>query len=252
VRRYLDDFLLVLPPRSPIEEHSARFQSLCKRLGFSEAEDKREDGTCVYYLGLILDTDKMEARVPEEKINQAIADINKILEYTFVPMKKLQELLGLLEFCVAVFPIGRPFLRHIWNMLCGPETKTKKLSKAARYNLSWWKKFLPIWSGTSVIQSTREKVYVATDASGTKGIGGIEFQTSEVFSTRIPRRHRRKHINWKEMYSILYAFASWSDQWENKKVIIFCDNTGVVHGINKHTIRGKAIEPLQTIFLLAA
>jgi len=128
----------------------------------------------------------------------------------------------------------------------------RKLSKAARYNLSRWKKFLPIWSGTSVIQSTREKVYVAMDASGTKGIGGIEFQTNEVFSTRIPRRHRRKHINWKEMYSILYAFASWSNQWENKKVIIFCNNTGVVCGINKRTIRGKAIEPLQTIFLLAA
>jgi hypothetical protein len=125
----------------------------------------------------------MEARVPEEKINQAIANINKILEYTFIPTKKLQELLGLLEFCIAVFPIGRPFLRHMWNMLCGPETKTKKLSKAARYNLSWWKKFLPIWSGTSVLQSTREKVYVATDASGTKGIRGIEFQTSEAFST---------------------------------------------------------------------
>ena len=152
-RRYLDDFLLVLPPRSPIEEHSARFQSICKQLGFAEAQDKKEDGTCVHYLGLILDIEKMEARVPEEKINQAIADINQILEYTFIPMKKLQELLGLLEFCVAVFPIGHPFLRHVWNTFCRPEKKTKKLSKAARQNLRWWKKFLPIWSSTSVIQS---------------------------------------------------------------------------------------------------
>jgi hypothetical protein len=33
---------------------------------------------------------------------------------------------------------------------------------------------------------------------------------------------------------------------------VFCDNDAVVAGINKRTIRGAAIRPLQSLFLLAA
>jgi len=73
-----------------------------------------------------------------------------------------------------------------------------------------------------------------------------------MFSTRLKRRHRKKHINWKEMFAVLYAFASWSERWQDARVIVFSDNTSVVDGINKHTIRGAAINPLQRLFLVAA
>jgi hypothetical protein len=45
---------------------------------------------------------------------------------------------------------------------------------------------------------------VWTDASGAKEIGG--FYDERLFATRVPSRHRKKHINWKEMYAILHAF----------------------------------------------
>ena|SRR5437762_8018748 len=54
------------------------------------------------------------------------------------------------------------------------------------------------------------------------------------------------------MTAIVYAFAEWSENWQQKKVLIFCDNQAVVSGVNKRTIRGTAIRPLQTLFLLAA
>jgi ribonuclease HI len=105
-----------------------------------------------------------------------------------------------------------------------------------------------------MIQISRKRVYIATDASGTKGIGGAWLQDDNVkiFSTRVNRRHRSKHINWKELFAIVYAFTSWSEQWGNKQVIVFCDNEAVVEGVNKRSIRGDAIHPLQTLFLLAA
>src|SRR5216117_3341251 len=71
-------------------------------------------------------------------------------------------------------------------------------------------------------------------------------------SIRLPCRHRPKHINWKELFAVLYAFAKWSENWSNAILIIFCDNEAVVCGLNKRTIRGAAIHPLRTLFLLAA
>jgi ribonuclease HI len=105
-----------------------------------------------------------------------------------------------------------------------------------------------------MIQISRERVYIATDASGTKGIGGAWLQNHnvQIFSTRVKCRHRSKHINWKELFAIVYAFASWSEQWNNKQVIVFCDNEAIVEGVNKRSIRRDAIHPLQTLFLLAA
>jgi hypothetical protein len=52
--------------------------------------------------------------------------------------------------------------------------------------------------------------------------------------------------------AIVYAFATWSEEWENKHVIVFCDNEAVVKGVNKRSIRGVAIHPLQTLFPLEA
>ena len=54
------------------------------------------------------------------------------------------------------------------------------------------------------------------------------------------------------MFAVLYAFAEWSEDWNEAEIIVFCDNTAVVRGINKRTIRGAAIGPLQKLFLLAA
>jgi len=129
----------------------------------------------------------------------------------------------------------------------------QRLTKSAQRDLTWWATFLPVWSGVSIIQISRERVYISIDASGTKGIGRPWLQDDvQIFSTRVKRRHRSKHINWKELFAIVYAFASWSEQWDNKQVIVFCDNEAVVEGINKRSIRGATIHPPQTPFLLAA
>jgi hypothetical protein len=252
LKRYLDDFLAIFPPGHNTAITSEQFASLCKQVGFTEASEKREDGTCVEYLGLILDTVKMEARLPEDKKARALSGISYILTQEYVTLKQLEQLLGLLEFCISVFPLGRPFLRHVWNLFLRAKSDKQRLTIAARRDLEWWKEFLPIWSGSTIIQVSRRRIHISTDASGKKGIGGAWFEGMHLFSTRMPRRHRTKHINWKELFAILYAFAEWSEQWSNARAIIFCDNTAIVGGINKRTIRGAAIDPLQTLFLLAA
>jgi len=105
-----------------------------------------------------------------------------------------------------------------------------------------------------MIKVLRKWVYITPDTSGTKGTGGAWLQDYDVkvFSTKAKRRHRSKHINWKELFAIVYTFVSWAEQWKNKHVIVFYDNEAVVEGVNKRSIRGAAIRPLQTLFLLTA
>ena len=107
LKRYLDDFLAILPPGTSTSSFSQEFMDVCTQLGFEEALDKREEGTCVHYLGLVLDTIKMEARLPDEKKARAMKGIADVLKARCVTTKQLEKLLGLLEFCVNVFPIFR-------------------------------------------------------------------------------------------------------------------------------------------------
>jgi hypothetical protein len=87
---------------------------------------------------------------------------------------------------------------------------------------------------------SRTRFHISTDASGKKGIGGVHFEEMSMFSTQLKCRHHKKHINWKEMFAILYAFASWSEHWTNGRVIVSSDNKAVADGLNKRTIRDAA------------
>src|SRR5436190_2802983 len=106
------------------------------------------------------------------------------------------------------------------------------------------------WSSISMIQLPRISFDVATDASGAKGIGGVFNRL--VFSEQIPSRHKSKKIDWKEMFAVLHAFLLWHEVWRGGNVRLACDNSSVVDAINKHSIKGPAIVPLQRIFLIAA
>ena len=77
----------------------------------------------------------MEARLPEDKKVRALQEITRVLAQKFVTLKQLEKLLGLLEFCVSVFPLGQPFLRHLWNMFRRSEQQRQRLTKAARNDL---------------------------------------------------------------------------------------------------------------------
>ena len=117
-------------------------------------------------------------------------------------------------------------------------------------NLLWWTTILPQWSATLLITSTRCQTVFYCDASGLKGIGG--WWGHQAFSTRLPRQHRTKKIDWKEAYAILFAFAKWGEIWERQSVLIMSNNAVVLNTINTRTVHGQAIDPLQLLFFTTA
>ncbi len=245
---YLDDFLLVNDPDPEF------FGTLAQYLGLMEKKQKREDGEQVSFLGIELDSYAMEARLPKDKLDRALSNVHQLLIKGAASHRSLEKLLGFLSFCARVIPLGRPFLRNLFNFLrrlsyLHPHA-ISRLSSTARRDLHWWAILLPHWCGIRFINPSRQRITVYTDASGVKGIGG--WCGKDAFSARIPRAHRKKLIDWKEAYAILFAFAKWGGGWKGRSVLIMCDNEALVASINNRSIRSKAIDPLQLIFLAAA
>jgi len=244
---YLDDFLLVGGNDTTL------FGRICNYLGLEEKPSKSIDGTVVDFTGIELDSDRMEARLPRDKHSRALSAVQEILHRGSANFLTLRSLIGFLSFCTRVIPLGRPFLRNLFNFLytCAANPRSnRRLSAPATRDLKWWSTFLKNWPGKRLIRQSRHEIHVYTDASGTKGIGG--WWGPHAFSSRMPRRHRAKHINWKEAYAILFALAKWGDSWSGYRITFMCDNTAIVDAINKTSIRGDAINPLQLILLTAA
>ena len=246
---YLDDFLL-------IGGNGNLFGELCNFLGFEEKSSKSIDGTIVDFTGIELDSCNMIARLPPDKHHRALNAVITMLERGSTNFITLRSTLGFLSFCARVIPLGRPFLRNLFNFLFIVSGTTKnrhtprKLSANAKRDLKFWALFLSKWDGIRIICPHRRKFYIYTDASGSKGIGG--WWGPNAFSSRMPRRHRSKHINWKEAYAILFALACWAEQLSGCSITFMCDNKTIVSALNNKSVHGEAINPLQLILLTAA
>ena len=245
---YLDDFLLFGG------NDEALFGRVCNYLGFTEKTSKSIDGTVVDFTGIEIDSDRMEIRLPWNKHIRALKAVEDTLSKGHTNFKALRSLLGFLSFCARVIPLGHPFLRNVFNFLyilgCATPGSNRRILPDAARDLRWWKTFLKHWNGKCVILRRKTQYFIYTDASGKKGIGG--WWRAEAFATRVPRPHRPKHINWKEAFAILFALAKWGPRLAGSKVIFMCDNQAIVEAINKTSIRGEAINPLQLILLAAA
>ena len=74
VLHYLDDFLTLGPPESPVCAHNLdTIKKVCSLLGIPLALEKVEGpSACLTFLGINLDTQRMEARLPDEKCKESV------------------------------------------------------------------------------------------------------------------------------------------------------------------------------------
>ena len=134
---YLDDFLLVGG------EDQSLFSRVCNYLGLEEKASKAMDGYIVDFTGIELDSEQMIARLPQDKLNRALKAVQDTLRLGYTSFKALRNMLGFLSFCACVIPLGRPFLRKLFNFanelshLSRPTTR-RRLSAEAIQDLRWW------------------------------------------------------------------------------------------------------------------
>ena len=180
---YLDDFITLGPPSS--HQCQCNLQGIiqvCKVTGTPLEEDKCQGPAQVLtFLGIELDTRKMEIRLPVEKLER----LRKLLaEWAATSSKagKKREplsLIGYLQHASKAVRQGCSFLRRLITLSTVVKTLDNfvRLNNLARSDILWWSVFATQWNGTSMLvrfDKANPQVSVTTDASGTWGCGAYE------------------------------------------------------------------------------
>lgn len=236
LRHYLDDFLLIFRSSTPSHLVSASLSwalALGGQLGLSFQLNKvLGPSTEIEYLVITLDSIAMEARLPPDKLSFLLELLEEWRSISRCTLRQLQELTGYLQFTSQVIPMARAFLRALYSFsgTFSSAFSVRRLPSAVKRDLQWWRSVARTWNGIHILRSERPTLHIYTDASGTKGIGGT-FQ-SNWFASRVPRRHRRRDIQFKELFAVQRAILTWGPLFRGHHVSFHVDNQAVCEALN--------------------
>ena len=188
----LDDFLTTDPSDFMADRTMALVLMLFKTLNIPIASHKTEGTptTCLAYLGIILDSNKLEACLPLNKVERINEILLSFLDKKSCTKRELLSLLGHLNFASQVIRPGRSFVSHLIHL----STKAKelhhyiKLDAEVRSDIRMWQTFLQGWNGVSFFLNDNITIaadmHLFTDATD-KAFGGI-FQ-NKWFQSMFPK-----------------------------------------------------------------
>ena len=254
---YLDDFLILGQANTQAcQDWLSRALSLCDQVGLPVAPEKTEGPTTnLIFLGIEIDTQKMQLRLPPDKMIRLRAAIARWSHHrgpTSGRKRDLLSLIGLLGHAAKVVRPGRAFIRSLIDRanVVGSLEHHVRLNSAARQDLAWWNTFLDHWNGINVIPQPTVSHSITSDASGRWGCGAIF--NDQWAQLQWPPEWAQVTIAPKELVPIVLAVAMWGPQWRSKKVRCQCDNMAVVFAINKKSARDPALSRLLRLLSLFA
>ena len=212
--------------------------------------DKQEGPTtCIIFLGVELDTKKLELRLPHCKLLRLKSQLQRWIHLKSVKKKDLDSLVGQLHDASIVVRSGRTFIRRLIDALKSahncPSNSFVRLNIEARSNILWWASFIEHWNGLSMMHNLRRNnpdITITSHASGSWGCGA--YYLAAWFQYHWPADLHHQHITIKELLPIVIAIAIWGAAWANKSVLCRCDNEAVIHIINSGTSKDPSVMAL--------
>ena len=215
----------------------------------------------IEFMGIVLDSIRMEARLPQDKLSRTYALLNSFKKRRSVRLVELQSLIGTLQFACKVVVPGRTFLQRAINLTKGVPSRFHhiRLNEEFFRDLDMWTVFLSKWNGRSLFLESSATptpdLELYTDAAGSVGFGGY-FQ-GKWFQGHWPphmllNRERGISIDWQELFPIVVACAIWHPLFKGKRLQFWCDNESVVAIINSgHSKAPLIMELVRKLVLLS-
>ena len=256
VYHYLDDFIVLGPPRSEVcTENLQILHKVCNDLGVPLAPEKQEGpSTIITFLGITIDTNSQELRLPEEKLKRLLDTLTQWERRKSCTRKELESLIGSLQHACTVIQPGRTFMRNAIPLLKVAKCQHHhiRLSTELRSDLAWWRLFARHWNGTAlVIPPNAKRFKFTSDASGSWGCGA--WYNDSWFCLPWVESCTSLHITVKEMTPIIIAAIIWGHDWKGAQVTAFCDNTAVVAALNNRSSKEKHVmHMLRVLFFIEA
>ncbi len=239
---YCDDFLGWGPlGTSQAEDLLALFVDTCQEFGVPIAHDKTvPPTTCLVFLGLTLDTERQEVRVPPDKLESTLALIDNALNRpsSKITLSELQSLIGKLQFlCRAIAP-GRAFVRRLTYLtrnVVNPRYYIR-LTVGAKRDLLLWKTFLSEYNGVSMFRdmvwADTDSLDIFTDASfSAMGIYFMGHWVSQAWPHGFISQDTS--IAFLEIFPIAVLLVIWGKDIANRSIVFHVDNMSVVQCINR-------------------
>ena len=114
---YLDDFTILEPPQSDMAKNLHKLKTVCDELGISLAQKEEGPRTSLTLLEIVIDTDKGELRLPEDKLQRLLQGTRDWESKTSCTRGELESLIGVLQHAAKVIQPGRSFLRRAIKLL---------------------------------------------------------------------------------------------------------------------------------------
>jgi hypothetical protein len=258
VTHILDDFIFIGPPQSSETSNNLQaFLDMCDECNIPIKESKTVLATtCISAHGIEVDSIKMEARLPQDKLTRARDLLILYTNKRTITLKQLQSLIGLLNFACKVVVPGRAFLRRLVDLTCGISKSHHHISLncQARADISAWLCFLKSFNGTSIFLhhtwSNSEAIKLYSDAAGSLGYAAV-FGAKWLAGEWSPEWHS-VHITAKELFPIVLAVEIWGLYLDNKKILFKTDNSAVAEVINKQSCKDPITMALVRRFVIAS
>ena len=259
---YLDDFIFVgVYNSNQCRELVSTFSKVCSELGVPIAEEKSvEPCTKMVFLGLEIDSECMQIRIPLHKVDQLRDLISVVIQRHKITLKEFQSLVGKLSFFTKAIRSSRAFLRRCFDAMIGIKKPYHKLriTAAIRLDLSTWLTFLDSFNGVAYIPSDTwfhsDILELYTDSSGSMVHGCACFLRQEWAFFPWPEswclEEIMKDITFLEMVPVVLALFLWGEQLSYKNVVLHIDNEALVYVINKQTSKSKRLMQLVRQFVL--
>ena len=178
ILHYLDNFLTLGSPGTLMCPHNLQvIQGVRHQLGVLLALEKVEGPSkSLTFLGILLDTENMEARLPHDKLQCIRAQIATWLGRQKAKKREILSLVGLLQHATKVVKPGRTFIARMYKAAAKLKElhHVTRLTKEFKSDLQWWNLFAATWNGvSSIVETFRQDsvLCIQTDASGHWGCG---------------------------------------------------------------------------------
>ena len=255
VLHLLDDFLVIDFPNSQPERSIKTVKEVFAKLGVPLSLEKTVGPVKnLEFLGIILDSELMQASLPLEKLERIREIMQHFLDAVSISKQELLSLLGHLNFAMRIIPQGRSFIARLLDLSKSVVNlfDIVHLDEGSRSDLRFWSTLCNEWNGISffhndAVESSLELGFF-TDAAPSIGFGG--FFNNEWFADSWPNQllDLPKDVLSSalfELYPVVIAAMLWGDKWSRKRIVVFCDNEATVHIINK----GRSSVPIINRFV---
>ena len=167
VAHYLDDFITMGPPKSSVcQQNLASIMATCSLTGTPLEVSKCEGPSSkITFLGLELDTVRLEIRLPRLKLTRLRSLLWEWEGKRAGRKRDLLSLIGFLHHASKAVCQGRTFLRRLINL----SMAYIRLNVSARSDIRWWSVYAAQWNGVAMM-SQFDKAHptrlVTSNASG--------------------------------------------------------------------------------------